>query len=56
MNKEPNNRDKPMNFFPSDDDFFRIFLPMIDDEEQRRLEELKDGQDEDDYLIDEDED
>ena len=27
--------------FPSDDDFLRIFLPMIDDEEQRSLEELE---------------
>jgi len=24
--------------FPSDDDFLRIFLPIIDDEKQRRLE------------------
>lgn len=37
-------------FNVSDDDILRIFLPMIDDEEQRRLEELEDDQDKVDYL------
>ena len=31
--------------FPSDDDFLHIFLPIIDDEKQRRLEELEEEDD-----------
>jgi len=43
--KNPN--DSFFNIFPSDDDFLRILLPMIDDEEQIRLEEL--DKEEDDW-------
>ena len=39
--------DSGPNRFPSDDDFLRIFLPMIDDEERRRLEELEEEKEED---------
>ncbi len=37
--KKPN--DSNYNIFHSDDDLLRIFLPMIDDEEQRRLRDLE---------------
>lgn len=40
MKGEPKKKNKPINIIPSDDDFLRIFLPMIDDDEQRRLENL----------------
>ena len=36
----------PLDILPSDDDFLRIFLPIIDDEERRReLEELESEED-----------
>ena len=41
MKGEPKKKHKPINIIPTDDDFLRIFLPMIDDEEQRKLEELE---------------
>ena len=47
MSNIPKKKNKPINIIPSDDDFLRIFLPMIDDEEQRRLEEL--DKEEDDW-------
>ena len=41
MKGEPKKKHKPINIIPTDDDFLRIFLPMIDDEEQRRLEKFE---------------
>jgi len=50
----------PTNILPNDEDFFRIILPMIDDEERRQKEaESEEGEDEeelDDDLEDEDDD
>jgi len=40
MSNIPKKKHKLISIIPSDDYFLRIFLPMIDDEEQRRLEAL----------------
>ena len=41
MKNNPNKRRGAWEFFPFSDDFLLFFLPILDDEEQRRLEAIE---------------